>query len=1773
MPVMLDPVTREKIDRFGRRRKRFLMIRGLSDGLLALLLGMTAVALVDWQVMLPDAVRLALSLTVYAAVLAVLLFVCVIPLLRLPDRKQLARLFETLRPELREDLLSAVELGSDTTDGHRDSELFRKLLQASVADRIRNEQINVLLPSRLIRFPLVLAFLLTVVFLTLCFVSSLDFGMLAFRAFFPVANTARVSETKISIVKPEPAEKMVPRGDPLEVLVELSGPQADEVLLELFREGKESTTFPMKKRGEMRRYAVELSTASERFRYRIRARDALTKKCLITTHLRPYVTMFDKTFMFPAYSELPAKKVRNERRGDLSALAGTTASLVMKTDQKIEHASFEIEQEGKIEHLPVAIADDGTTVRGEIPIRVDGEYKVHLKAAETGFENGRFSPRYSIKAIQDRIPIIRMDAPAGELLLGAEEVVDVTGKATDDIGISAVSQCVQVNDEAVVETVVADRKTIDASGRREQDLAFAWDLFPLELEHGDRIEMTLKVTDFQGNTAKSAPVRITVASEGYESQNVSLLKKKRKIYEVLALAMQQVEDLNAQFRDASKRFSGMDRAKRSALFEGLDRNAEELGRRLESGFEAVKEAYSETESDCDSFLISFSGRIMRKSHEMWVNRLSAVAQEAYRDEEEASFALKYVEDALNGFHSFLKKTAAPVRELLVSDEVASIYREFFELQRNQDRADSLFEREPLPPDVFKRWSLREQTTVKQMASLIGQVSEYSERYHNRMYTIQKVVRAEKTVRELLAEGSNAADLQKEANKISVAIQSDLKHWLNMHKGNSEKRKWLLRHYSENVGRASESIAGVGALFRSLQWIRKTDPAPWESRAVERAWKTAAGLCSAYAEVEEGRSFADTRFVKDLDLSYRAVKALHLFSGEQENRETALKGIETVSAALKKLEAGHGLCELTRQLKEMAVSERWHFESPDMFLKAPPRWTFMYTRKLDLINLFRRVRFPNEAVEKLSEMRNGAAAKEIDRQMALRLATRRQAIKRTQMHASFEELAEMSLEVEALIEEELEKARLAIAAYVPTLAEQLRQAADKAREAEEKIRDALAEQSETESETDEENAAPELEEEILTELLPLQDQVTERVDDLTETLARDANLQDVLTEEGLERARDADNASAMMREPAYQAQESLNQSALAEDPAVQQGNLQEAADQNRELADTMEKLADHFEKLDQGLDVADSRAELRSSEEAFPLQSELESEFDQAGELQDLASMTAEEMLRALEEELGINSEMQRELGVIGDDTLNQAVRDLERAADSEDNIADRIRNGSQEAAGAFSDAAEALAEIGKQAQAEADKRMPAMRQQAQAQNGQAEVGEQIARAENKANEAAATAESAASPRGGEPDSLSEFAQKAREVAEALGDAENAMQTVRDNAQGDSSDQSAQLADQAEGAEQRFGELSDAAREIAEQAEAQLEAAGRQQRMLSRRQDAVEPVVDGAGEQVARAARHEERLGNEERSQALENSAAGIEGVSENELPEAASALQEPGTTGEAAGPVEAARDAIGEQAENLAALQQAEGEAQAAGSEPMAPAAQPGSEDIPAAMSQALAHALDQLDQLVSGQEAMESQAGAQDQAMQAAQQGSQAQQGRPEPGQQGQPGEQVQPGQTGQQAQAGQPGRQGQPGQEGQPGQQGQPGQSGQQGQPAQGATPSQLAYNRALLQRAAALQSESLRQARARSANAQTPGRVMSSEGLTQSESQGASVEGAPLAYKKLFESAAEIDTTIEWGKLPPKMAKDLMEARREKVAEKYRHMVEIYFKSIAEKGRRKK
>src|SRR5262245_21834564 len=188
MKGTLDPATQEKIEAFARRRRQLILLRGGCAVLAILLAGMMALAFVDWQVLMADELRWVLSAAAYGAALAAAWVTAIRLLWRPPDSRLLARFIEQAKPELREDLLSAVELGDPRGAAAWDSEEFREVLQTSVAERIRGVEVRSLLSFRRISPWVGSAAGLAGLCGALLLLPGLRYDHLLLRSFLPMAN-------------------------------------------------------------------------------------------------------------------------------------------------------------------------------------------------------------------------------------------------------------------------------------------------------------------------------------------------------------------------------------------------------------------------------------------------------------------------------------------------------------------------------------------------------------------------------------------------------------------------------------------------------------------------------------------------------------------------------------------------------------------------------------------------------------------------------------------------------------------------------------------------------------------------------------------------------------------------------------------------------------------------------------------------------------------------------------------------------------------------------------------------------------------------------------------------------------------------------------------------------------------------------------------------------------------------------------------------------------------------------------------------------------------------------------------------------------------------------------------------------------------------------------------------------------------------------------------------------------------------------------------------
>ena len=269
-----------------------------------------------------------------------------------------------------------------------------------------------------------------------------QFATLLARALFPGANLARVSQFQVSIVSPDPAEKIVPHGETVPLVVSITGGRTSKAVLETFTQGGQREVVQMIPIGPDQ-FSATVQVARENVLYRVRAGDAITRKYRLDAVARPHVVAFAKTYTFPEYARLAPKSV-SEENGDLAALEGSEVQLSLETNQPVKNGELRVDQGRKQFTVPL-VAGDGNKLTAKVPMNTSGTYRVFLVGAQTGFEN-KFSPEYEIRAEADLVPQVDMELPKQDLIIPANEIVDVRGTASDDLALAKVVQVVKIND-------------------------------------------------------------------------------------------------------------------------------------------------------------------------------------------------------------------------------------------------------------------------------------------------------------------------------------------------------------------------------------------------------------------------------------------------------------------------------------------------------------------------------------------------------------------------------------------------------------------------------------------------------------------------------------------------------------------------------------------------------------------------------------------------------------------------------------------------------------------------------------------------------------------------------------------------------------------------------------------------------------------------------------------------------------------------------------------------------------------------------------------------------------------------------------------------------------------------------------------------------------------------------------------------------------------------------------------------------------------------------
>ena len=1293
MSTHLDPVIQEKLTAFARRRRSLIVTRGIFAAVTMLLLTMLVIAAIDLSVRMPDWLRWTLSGSAYLAVLVIAWRQCLTWLLHAPDSRQLARLIEHAEPRLREDLLSAVELGQ-TKGEVFDSEQFRALLQDDVAGKMERMEVKTLLPVKLVRRYIGYAAAVLCVVGAMIAATGWQFPTLLLRALWPSANLDRISRTKVQIVEPDGGSKMVPQGDTVRIVVELGGERVNKahIITETGKDGWQAADMQPLGGG---RFAATVNVGRESVRYRIEAGDAVTRFHLLDARERPYITEFEKTYHYPKYSLLPDKTV-TEQDGSLVALDGTEIDLKLKPNHDVKTAELRLEQGKKSSTIPLQKLADGR-LGARLPLNASGSYRVFLVAAETAFEN-KFSPENELRAEPDLVPTIELESPKHDLILPNNELLDLIGTASDDLALAKIAMVVKVNDGPWNETVI---KT-EALGQKQR-VDYRWDLYEQKAKAGDMLVAKLVATDLKGNRGESRPLQITVAAAGFELRRMQSLETLRTLNDAMTALADKADPLTKSggtLRDAFQRTEDVAERRQALLaYGGLLSDFETKAAECWSTLGAALKDSPQGHVSAELVLLGreMSRLIQSSVTEVRANFDLATANPAAPTAKEFATA---VNDLGWAIHKRARLTTVAMEAFTTGEEMAALSENVQVVSREQQR---VMELAAASGDDARKWSIlvpRLRVTMIQARSLEELMEPIAKRGNSAAKDRSKRAVSEiskprvKLETALLNPEPGAKLLLQPTMDLTRIVRDDVREFASWHKELTERSMQANDQILQDIGPTYGHVAKTQDDIRQVN-ARPSLDAAGRALLMEQRWASRTGAIKSHGDLEELRTNADNQFVGDLRTATTALAAVKdLMAGEDKAKTD--ERFSEVDRSLRILESGHNLMETFDGLNFIATNERWDIRNLSARTQSPTDWRWLERRLRESPNemakakqFFDQKGEPETAVRTAFESAQKilwAAGGSTDWRALAQEMEQRSNVDRLPVSAKAqaEVLAGQVKMALDLLRPHMVEARKRLEKLAPTISE-LAAALAKEQEQIKKETEVMAKEDKIEKPED------------VAHKLAEQQKLDAKVDALKDLIRAEANEKDILKKDEREAMRDADDALAMLKDPPPKAEQAL-QDATKDTEAQQKADLERAAEQQKKLKDALQQIAQHYDAVEKGKDLAETRAALREAEKELGIKQELDDQFAHAQMIAEMAQKNPEQLLKELEAKLAQNPEMQKELSDISKDALANAEKKLDQAAKQEAAVASQVEAQSKDPKATPKSPAQVVGEAAKEAQ-------------------------------------------------------------------------------------------------------------------------------------------------------------------------------------------------------------------------------------------------------------------------------------------------------------------------------------------------------------------------------------------------------------------------------------------------------------------------------------------
>lgn len=427
--------------------------------------------------------------------------------------------------------------------------------------------------------------------------------------------------------------------------------------------------------GTTRRWRFDLPPVTRARDYAVKVATVTGPRYRIALSGEPRPVSFAAAITAPAYARLPVQNVAGTR-GDLSALAGSSAALEVTFDRDLESLSAAVGRSAPMTWSAIT----PRRWRGTLPLRGEGTWELHARAT-TG--EGVF--RYRLSLLPDAPPVIAVQLPVGDLDLPAGQQVPYDVSAQDDLGISELRlEWRKDAGEPWHEQSLARF----ADEPREARATARWDASPLALLPGESGVFRFVAFDNArpGPRGRATSGEFRVRFPSLKDLYASLDQKQDRVAETLERAQQQTKELQKSLDKLQHQ-----PATQASQTPSYERAAEvkRTAERQQNVAEQVKDAAKQMRESLDQAAErqAFQEQLQRKLKEM-----SELLQQV--QSEEFKSALKRMQDALEKMDRRAMEESIPKLQQENKDMLQQLQRslELLKQLREEERLEALAQR-------------------------------------------------------------------------------------------------------------------------------------------------------------------------------------------------------------------------------------------------------------------------------------------------------------------------------------------------------------------------------------------------------------------------------------------------------------------------------------------------------------------------------------------------------------------------------------------------------------------------------------------------------------------------------------------------------------------------------------------------------------------------------------------------------------------------------------------------------------------------------------------------------------------------------------------------------------------------------------------------------------------------------------------------------------------------------------------------------------------------